>query len=212
MAETFRTQTGKTVRFNFGASGALQKQLENGAPADIFASAGVKQMDELAEKGLIDQESRRDFAGNSLVLILPKDTKLNVKDFSDLSKAEKIAVGNPKTVPAGQYTAQIFDKLKLNETLQNKLVLAENVRQVLDYVSRGEVDAGVVYATDARIADDTVTIAATAKSGWHQPVLYPIAVLKDAEHQQTAREFVNLILSPEGQEILESYGFTSVKK
>lgn len=211
LAEIYRSQTGKIVKFNFGASGTLQKQIETGAPADIFASAGTKQMDELAEKGLIDEKTRKDFAQNKLVLIVPKDSKLNLSDFSELIKAEKIAVGNPKTVPAGQYTEQVFEKLKLTQTLKSKLVFAENVRQVLDYVSRGEVDAGIVYSSDVNAALDEVKVAATAKDELHQPILYPIVVLKDAVHKQAAQEFVNLVFSPEGQEVLEFYGFTAVK-
>lgn len=212
LAEIYRSQTGKIVKFNFGASGTLQKQIETGVPVDIFASAGEKQMDELAEKNLIAINTRKDFAQNTLVLIVPKDSKLNLAEFSQLEKAEKIAIGNPKTVPAGQYTEQVFEKLKLSQTLKSKLIFAENVRQVLDYVARGEVDAGIVYSTDANVALDEVKIAATAKEDWHQPILYPIAVLKDAEQKQAAQEFVNLILSFEGQEVLESYGFTTVEK
>lgn len=210
----YKSKTGKTVSFNFGASGALQKQIETGAPVDIFASAGEKQMDELVSKNLIDTETRRNFARNTLVLIVPKDSILNLTAFSDLTKSDvlKIAVGNPKTVPAGQYTEQLFEKSNLKNNLQSKLILAEDVRQVLDYVVRGEVDAGIVYATDAQIAGEKVRIAATAPDDDHAPILYPLAIIKDSKQKQTAQEFINLVLSAEGQTILKKYGFAAASE
>jgi molybdate transport system substrate-binding protein len=212
IAALYQTKTGKTVSFNFGASGALQRQIETGAPVDLFASAGERQMDELAAKDLIDKETRRDFARNSLVLIVPNASNSNIKSFTDLAKPEvqKIAVGNPKTVPAGQYTEQVFDRANLKSSVQSKLILAEDARQVLDYVVRGEVDAGIVYASDARSADGKVRVAATAPEDTHSPVLYPIAVVKDSRQKQAAQEFVDLILSAEGQNILQKYGFAAV--
>lgn len=210
----YKTQTGKTVNFNFGASGALQKQIENGAPVDIFASAGASQMDELAGKSLIVAETRRDFARNTLVLVAPITSKLNLTAFSDLTKPEvtKIAVGNPKTVPAGQYTDQLFEKTNLKPNLEGKLILAENVRQVLDYVVRGEVDAGIVYASDALSAGDKVRVATTAPEDTHTPILYPLAIVKDSKQRDAAQEFIDRVLSAEGQAILKKYGFASVSK
>jgi molybdate transport system substrate-binding protein len=208
----YKTKTGRIVNFNFGASGALQKQIETGAPADVFVSAGEQQMNELANKNLIDAATRKDFVLNSLVMIVPAAAKIQISSFSDLTKTEvqKIAVGNPKTVPAGQYTGQILEKLNLKNDLQTKLILAEDVRQVLDYVVRGEVDAGIVYATDARIAGEKVRLAATADSDLHSPILYPIAVIKDSQQKPAAQEFVDLVLSAEGQNILQKYGFTDL--
>lgn len=205
----YRAKTGRTINFNFGASGALQKQIETGAPVDAFASAGERQMDELEAKDLIDKETRRNFARNKLVLILPPDSKSNVADFTDLSKADvvKIAVGNPKTVPAGQYTEQVFDRMNIKNSLQAKLIFAEDVRQVLDYVVRGEVDAGIVYATDAKTAGEKVRVAAVAAENAHAPILYPIAAIKESAQKQAASEFVDLVLSSEGQNILRKYGF-----
>jgi molybdate transport system substrate-binding protein len=212
IGELYQSKTGRTVNFNFGASGALQKQLETGAPADIFASAGEKQMSELAAKELIDTATRRDFVRNTLVLIVPTDSKLSLTSFSDLTKAEvqKIAVGNPKTVPAGQYTEELFGKMNLRNSVQAKLILAENVRQVLDYVGRGETDAGIVYATDARIAGDRVRLVATADENTHSPILYPLGIVKDSQQKQAAKEFLDLVLSAEGQRILQKYGFAPV--
>lgn len=207
----YKSKTGRTVSFNFGASGALQRQIETGAPVDVFASAGEKQMDELAAKNLIDAETRRDFARNTLVLIAPPDAKLNLTDFAQLQNpsVQKIAVGNPKTVPAGEYTAQVFDRLNLKDGLQSKLIFAEDVRQVLDYVVRGEADAGIVYATDARSAGAKVRVAATAAENLHAPVRYPIALITDGRQKQAAREFLELVTSAEGQNILRKYGFAA---
>lgn len=212
IGELYKAKTGKTVNFNFGASGVLQRQIETGAPVDVFASAGEKQMDELAAKDLIDRTSRVDFAQNSLVLIVPQNSSLNLTNFSDLTgaKVQKIAVGNPKTVPAGQYTEQLLEKNNLKSNLQTKLILAEDVRQVLDYVVRNEVDAGFVYATDARIAEGKVRVAATASESDHDSISYPMAILKDTKQKQSAKEFTNLFFTAEGQNILQKYGFLRV--
>lgn len=214
IGEVYKAKTDRKVNFNFGASGALQKQIETGAPVDVFASAGEKQMNELASKNLIDAANRRDFARNELVLIVPADSKLNLPDFAQLNNPDikKIAVGNPKTVPAGQYTAQVLEKLNLQNSLQTKLIFAEDVRQVLDYVVRGEVDAGIVYVSDAKIAAEKVRVVATAAEDTHEPILYPMAIIKDTKQKQSAQEFINVVLSAEGQNILRKYGFSKVSE
>lgn len=205
----FQAKTGRKIDFNYGASGALQRQIETGAPVDIFASAGEKQMDELAAKNLIDNASRKDFARNSLVLIAPKNHGDFINGFEILARPEikKIAVGNPKTVPAGLYADEVFERLNLKKDLRNKLIFAENVRQVLDYVARGEVDLGIVYKTDARAAGDKVETAADAPENSHSPILYPIALIENGEQKQGSREFIDFVLSAEGQQILQKYGF-----
>jgi molybdate transport system substrate-binding protein len=210
----YKTETGRVVNFNFGASGVLQKQIETGAPIDIFASAGGKEMDSLAAIGLIDAETRHNFARNTLVLVAPSESKLNLITFADLAKpdVQKIAVANPKTVPAGQYTEQLFNELDLEEAVQPKLVQAEDVRQVLDWVVRGEADAGIVYATDARVAGEKARVVATAPEDSHLPILYPVAIIKNSQQKQAAQEFVDLVLSAEGQAILQKYGFVSVSE
>ena len=207
----FQAKTGKKINFNYSASGALQQQIENGAPVDVLASAGEKQMDALARSGLIEPSTRRNFARNSLVLITPKDSKLDIKTFDDLTKPDvrKIAVGNPKTVPAGEYAEESLTKMSLQSSLQAKLILAENVRQVLDYVARGEVDAGIVYASDVLTAKDKVDLAATADENSHAPILYPLTIIKDSEQKQIAQAFADFVLSAEGQAILRKYGFKS---
>lgn len=215
IGEKFQAKSGKKINFNYGASGALQTQIENGAPVDVFASAGEKQMDSLEERGLINAATRRDFARNSLVLIAAKDSALNVESFSDLTKPEiqKIAVGNPKTVPAGQYAEEALKNSGLLIALQPKIVLAENVRQVLDYVERGETDAGIVYATDALAAKGNVRIAAADDDqSTHSPIKYPLAVIKDSARAQTAKEFTDFVLSAAGQSILRKYGFKGISE
>jgi len=212
IAEIYEKRTGTKIHFNYGASGALQKQIESGAPADVFASAGAKQMDDLASKGFIVAGTRTDFARNSLVLIVPPRSS-GIGSFSDLTNpgVKKVAVGNPKTVPAGQYTDQTLSRLNLLPQIQAKLIFAEDVRQVLDYVVRDEVDAGVVYSSDAFSAGDKVKVAARAADDSHEPILYPIAVVKDSKQQAAARKFIDLVLSSDGQAILIKHGFLAIK-
>ena len=200
------------IHFNFGASGTLQKQIESGAPVDVFASAGAKQMDELAAKGLVVSSTRTDFARNVLVLITPANNSA-LTSFTDLARPEvkKVSIGNPKTVPAGQYTEQTFNKLNLLQQVQSKLIYAEDVRQVLDYVVRGEVDAGVVYSSDALRAGTKVKVVARATDDSHDPILYPIAVVKGSHQQEAAQRFIDLVLSAEGQSILAKHGFVPFK-
>ena len=205
----FQTKSGIKINFNYGASGALQQQIENGAPVDVFASAGEAQMDALEQRDFVEATARRDFARNSLVLIVPKSSKLNIETFNDLTKPDvlKIAVGNPKTVPAGQYAEESLTKMNLAAALQSKLITAENVRQVLDYVVRGEVDAGIVYATDAQTAKDTVKVVAIADETSHSPILYPLAIIKEGRQKQAAQKFTDFVLGAEGQSLLRKYGF-----
>jgi len=205
----YEKQTGMRVRLNFGASGLLQKQIEAGAPADIFASAGERQMNELQSRGFILDDTRRDMARNTLVLIVPANTRFPLHSFEELARPEvtRVAMGNPKTVPAGQYARQALKNLKLWDRLESRLVLAENVRQVLDYVVRGEAEAGMVYSSDILIAHGKVTAAISAPEGSHDPILYPIAAIKTTEYRSEAQSFIDLTLSRAGQEILAKYGF-----
>ena len=210
----YQAKTGRTVNYNFGSSGALQKQIETGAPVDVFASAGARQMDELAAKNLIETETRRDFARNTLVLIVPQDSKTNIQSFADLGKPEvrRVAIGNPKTVPAGQYAEESLKKTYLFSRVESKLILAEDVRQVLDYVMRGEVDAGIVYRSDALAAQDKARVVAAADETTHQAILYPAAIVKDNGRKQAAQDFINFVTSAEGQAILRKYGFAGASE
>ena len=195
------------VLFNFGASGDLVRQIAGGAPVDVFASAAQKDMDDISSKGMVLPGTRADFAKNSVVLVAPKNGK--IKSFEDLATEgiKRIAAGNPKTVPAGRYAAEVFDYYKLTPAIKDKLIYAENVRQVLDYVARGEVDAGVVYATDAAVRSTEVSVAADAPESSHKPVVYPIAVVKGTKNEVAAKAFIDAVLSKEGIAILKKYGF-----
>jgi molybdate transport system substrate-binding protein len=210
----YETRTGTKINFNFGASGVLQKQIEQGAPVDVFASADKRQMDELANKNLIFTATRHDFAYNTLVLILPRSeaTTRELQWFERLAQpaVRKLAIGNPQTVPAGFYARQTLVNLNLWDKVQSKLVLAEDVRQVLDYVARAEVDAGFVYVTDIAPTNQDVFVATDAPATTHDAILYPIAVVKDSQHAEAALGFIALVLSPEGQAVLQKYGFISV--
>ena len=212
IAELNEKRTGTKIHFNYGASGALQKQIEAGAPADIFASASVKQMDDLAAKRLIVPATRMDFARNALVLVVPAKGQM-IASFSDLTNpaVKKVAIGNPRIVPAGQYAEQTLNSLKLLPEIQSKLIFAEDVRQVLDYVVHDEVDAGIVYSSDASGAADKVRMVAQAPEDSHYPIRYPIATVKESRQQEAARKFIDLVLSPEGQSILIKHGFLGVK-
>jgi len=196
------------VRFTVSEQDLLrwQRQIESGAPVDVFASADQKTMDQAAAKSLIVAGTRADFVQNGLVLIQPADAKLALKTLSDLTQpgVKRIAIGNPETVPAGRYAKEALTSAKLWDTLSPKLVPGESVRQTLDYVVRGEADAGFVFATDARIVGGKVRVACEAPST--TPVRYPIAVVA-ASRNPKAKAFVDFVLSPAGQKILQDYGF-----
>jgi molybdate transport system substrate-binding protein len=201
------------IAFNFGASGDLMAQIKGGAPVDVFASAALKDMDGLDHDGFVIKDSRANFVSNSIVLIIPVSSKVTIGSFEDLKKpdVEKIAIGNPQSVPAGRYAHDIIQSLKLSDELKDKLVLAENVRQVLDYVARNEADAGMVYLTDAKTRPQEVTVVAVASEGSHTPILYPIGIVKGSKNEKAARAFISLVRSDEGKKILEKYGFKPVK-
>jgi molybdate transport system substrate-binding protein len=209
IGKLYEAQNGTKCIFNFGASGDLLKQIAGGAPVDVFASAAQMEMDEADKQGLIVTATRADFAANSVVLIVPAGAKISLKSFEGLSSAEikKIAVGNPKTVPAGRYAEEVFGSYQMLSSIKDKLIYAENVRQVLDYVVRDEVDAGVVYATDAATRSKEIKIIAAAPEASHKPVVYPIAVIKGTKSEADAKAFISLVLSPEGKKILQKYGF-----
>lgn len=201
-----------SIRFNLGSSGSLQKQIEQGAPADLFISAAPKQMDELEAKNLIKKETRKNLVENSLVLIVPKDSTLGLKAYPDITKdaVKKVAIGEPESVPAGQYAMQVLKKLELWEKIKDKAVQAKDVRTVLTYVETGNVDAGIVYGTDAAVSGK-IKIAATAPAGSHEPIVYPVAVLSGAKQPQAAQDFLAYLNEPEAKAVLEKYGFTVSK-
>lgn len=196
---------GTTLVLNFASSGALLKQMEQGAPVDVFASADQETMDKAA--ALMDPASRVDFAGNALVLIVPSENALPLASPEDLKSGQfkLVAIGNPDSVPVGRYAKGALEAAGLYEALAPKFVLAENVRQALDYVARGEVQAGFVYATDAALRADKVTVA--AELAGHKPISYPIALLKDSKSKDMGQKFIDFVMGEEGQEILARFGF-----
>ncbi len=198
---------GTSLVMNFAASGALFSQMEQGAPADVFLSADQKWMDKAAAAKLIDPATRKDFAQNALVLAVPADNPAKVKTLDDLKGATvtRIAVGTPKTVPAGAYTEKALTPSGLWAALTPKLIFGESVRQVLDYLMRAEVDAGFVYATDAKQGGEKVKIIAEVPLP--EPVSYPAAVLAASTQKKLAQAYVDFLLSDEGQAVLATFGF-----
>jgi molybdate transport system substrate-binding protein len=210
----YERRTGDKVDFSFGASGQLMAQVKGGAPVDAFISAADKQVKDLMAAGLVDEQSRRVVVGNALVLIVPRDSKVSLDSFESLATAsiKRLALGEPKTVPAGEYASQALEKLKLTEGLSDKLVYGSNVRQVLDYVIRGEVTAGIVYATDAKQAGDKVKVVATAPEESHDPIVYPAVVVKKSSKPDAAKRFLDYVSKDdEARRLLESRGFTRPK-
>lgn len=203
------SRPGVTLRYNFGSSGELQKQIEAGAPIDVFMSAAQRQMDELEDKRLIVRETRRVFARNVLVVVVPGDSTIDLTGPAGLLEARvrKIVIGNPKTVPVGQYADEFLKAVGLRDRLTPKLVFAENVRQALDYVARGEVDAGFVYATDAIVRKGRVREAFRPAETSYSPVVYPVAVVGDSKRRADAEAFITLLTSRDGQAVLERLGF-----
>jgi molybdate transport system substrate-binding protein len=195
------------VVLNFAASDVLLQQIANGAPADVFASADQKAMDKAQTQGVLLNGSRKNFATNQLVLIVPTSSALKIARLKDLEQpsVKRIAYGDPASVPVGRYTQAALQADGSWPAVSAKAVLAANVRQSLDYVARDEVDAGFVFATDAAIAMGKVTVALRVHSP--TPISYPIAVVAQSKHIADAQAFENFVLSPEGQSVLAKYGF-----
>jgi len=201
------SKPGSSVRFNFAASGTLLQQISQGAPVDVFASADQDTMNRGVDQKLIDAATRRNFASNSVVLIEPAKDGPGLKALQDLTGAavRKIAVGKTATVPVGRYTKEVLDSASLWSVLEPKFVQADSVRQVLDYVSRGEAEAGFVYRTDAAIMGDKVRVVLTASG--HTPVTYPVAVVADSRQKALAQDFIAFLSSAEAQQVMTRYGF-----
>ncbi|EPR41766.1 molybdenum ABC transporter, periplasmic molybdate-binding protein [Desulfovibrio sp. X2] len=206
-----KANPGVTVTTNYAASGALYKQIEQGAPVDVFASANMKWMEKMVEGGFVDKAAPVVFAVNDLVLAVPHGNPAKVSSVDDLMGAavKRVAIGTPKTVPAGNYAMVALQDMGKWDALQQKLVFGESVRQVLDYVARGEVEAGFVYATDAKRDEGKVDVATVI--ALKKPVTYPIAVLKSSKQSALAKKFIDYVRSPEGQKILAGYGFSAPK-
>jgi molybdate transport system substrate-binding protein len=198
------------LQFNFAASGALLQQISKGAPVDVFASADQETMDQAQAQSLVKASERRDFVSNSLVVIVPVaagPASARPKAIADLAQPAygRIAIGLPASVPVGRYTKGVLEKAGLWAAIEPKMIGAQNVRQALDYVARGEVDAGFVYGTDAALMPDKVKVALTVPT--ETRVLYPIAPIAASGNAAAARKFVAFVLSPPAQAVLAKYGF-----
>jgi molybdate transport system substrate-binding protein len=195
------------VSLNLGASGALLQQIAKGAPVDVFASADQETMLQAEQQQLVRTGARANFASNALVVVVPHDAPAVPKALADLAAAEvrRIAIGVPASVPAGRYTKAALEKAGVWPAIEPKAIGAQTVRQALDYVARGEVDAGFVYATDAALLPGKVAVAFVVPT--ETPVIYPIAPLAAAGHPAAARRFVAYVLSPPGQAVLARHGF-----
>lgn len=202
---------GVKLIFNFGSSGSLQKQIEQGAPVDVFVSASPKQMDELVAAKLIDKTGVRIVAKNDIVLIVPSASSLE-GDFKLLASAsvKKAAVGETRTVPVGQYSLEVLKFLGIDDAVMKKAVFAKDTREVLAWVETGNVDAGIVYRTDALVSKDKVRVIATAPAGSHKPVIYPAGVVTASGNKAAARKFV-LFLTGKGQQAFRKNGFSAAE-
>jgi molybdate transport system substrate-binding protein len=202
-----------TITPNFAASGTLQQQIEQGAPADVFISAAAKQMDALEEEGLILTDTRQNLLNNKVVLIVPDDSTLNLTSFMNLTddKVEKVAMGDPEFVPAGMYGQRALESLGIYEEVQPKLILCSDVRQVLNYVESGNVDAGIVYSTDAAISS-VVRVVADAPAEVNAQIVFVVAVIKASNNPDAARDYEDFLFGDEAGEIFEKYGFIVISQ
>lgn len=208
IAANYEKQSSDKIIFNFGASSLLAQQIEAGAPADIFFSADEAQMNRLAKKGLIDDITRKSILGNSLVVVIPSDSKLRIKSASALTNADVklIALADPKAVPAGVYAREWLKKLRLWTAIEPKVVPTENVRAALAAVASGNVDAGVVYKTDAAISKK-VRIAYEVPRAVGPDIRYPVALVKGSRQPEAANNFLNYLSSKEAGKVFKQFGF-----
>ncbi|EDX85870.1 molybdate ABC transporter, periplasmic molybdate-binding protein [Synechococcus sp. PCC 7335] len=200
------------IEYNFGSSGALQQQIAQGAPADVFFSAATEKMDKLAAKSLIDSSSRQDVLANSLVLIAPVDSQLAITEISQLDSdkidplVNRLAVGEFRSVPAGQYAQQALKNFQLLEPLQSKFVFGNTVRNVLGAVESGNAELGIVYATDAALSEK-VKVLSTVPKDSHSPIVYPVAAVEDTAEPEAAQTFIDFLLSEQIQSTFVEFGF-----
>ena len=195
---------------NYGSSGSLQQQIEQGAPCDLFISAGEKQMTALEEEGLLLDGTNKDLVKNSLVLVTSNDSEISSIDSLNSDAVSKIALGEPSSVPAGKYADETLTSLAIKDSLNNKLVFAKDVREVLAWTASGNADAGFVYLSDA-LSSDGVKIVETISEEYHSPITYPVAIIKDSDDIDAAKAFEDFLFTDEAQEIFEKYGYKSVE-
>jgi molybdate transport system substrate-binding protein len=203
----YEQQNEVNLLLNFAASGTLGKQIEQGAPVDIFLSADEVTFTNLVNKNLIHKDEAINFLKNELVLIAPQGSKLT--SFEDIKTVDKLAIGIPETVPAGRYAKEALLNLELWKHVENRVVFAKDVRQVLSYVETGNVSAGVVYKTDAYISEKIKKIS-TIDSSLHTPIVYPIGVIHTSKHKNEAIDFYHFLQNEDAISIFEKFGFNVV--
>ena len=208
-----QSNPGVQISPNYASSGTLQQQIEQGAPCDVFISAGAAQMDKLQSEGLIVTGTRRVLLNNTLVLVVPEDSTLGLTSFNDLTSAKvgKVAIGDPASVPAGNYAIQAFDALGITAQVKPKEVLGNDVRQVLEYVETGNVEAGIVYLTDA-MTSNKVKVVASAPAQINARIEYPVAVTSSSHNQKTAQDYIAFLSGAQAKAIFEKYGFAVAGK
>ena len=201
--------SGVKVTPTYASSGDLQTQIENGLKADVFMSAANKQMNALAEKGLVDNETNLQFLENKVVLIVPKDSDANISSFEDLKDVKgNIAIGDPESVPAGQYAQEVLNNTGIWSDVESKLSLGTDVTAVLNQVAQGSADCGIVYATDAKSNDDVKVVCEAPESALKTPVIYPVAALKNSTDSSATKAFMDFLQTKEAKDIFVEYGFT----
>jgi molybdate transport system substrate-binding protein len=198
-----------TLVTNFGASGSLEQQIEQGAPCDIFISAGKSQMKQLKDKGLILDSSDKDLVKNELVLVGPKDSTLTGINDLTCDKVKKIAVGEASSVPAGKYADEVFTKLNIKSSIESKLVFGKDVKEVLSWVASNNADVGFVYLSDA-LSSDSVKIIEQIPSEYHSPINYPVGIINTTKNQDASKDFEDFLFTDEAQKIFEKYGYKSI--
>ncbi|MBQ7629144.1 MAG: molybdate ABC transporter substrate-binding protein [Selenomonadaceae bacterium] len=196
------------IIFNVGSSGALQQAIENGGETDLFFSAAQKQMDALEKSNNLVEGTRKNLLENEVVLIVPTDSDKNISSFTDLTQENinRIALGEFKGVPVGQYSEEILNNLGILDTIKSKIVFGSDVRQVLSWVETGDADCGIVYATDAAISDK-VKVVAVAEKNLHKPVIYPAAIIKTSKNLDAAKKFLNFVETEPAKNIFSKFGF-----
>ena len=203
---------GVTVEGTYDSSGKLQTQIEEGLEADVFMSAAVKQMKALDEEGLIASDTMVDLLENKIVLIVPAGSDSKIDSFEKIGDAESIALGDPESVPAGQYAKEALTNLNVWDGIQDKVSFGTNVTEVLNQVTAASADAGIVYATDAASMADKVEVVAEAPEGsLSEKVIYPVAVVKGTAHEEVAKEFVAFLQTDKAITVFEEYGFSSAQ-
>ena len=200
---------GATVTPTYASSGDLQTQIENGLETDVFMSAANKQMNALAEEGLIDNDTNLQFLENKVVLIVPADSDAKISSFDDLKDLDgTIAIGDPESVPAGQYAEEVLTNLGIWDAVQSKLSLGTDVTSVLNQVAQGSAECGIVYSTDAISTDDVKVVCEAPEDSLDTPVIYPVAMIKDAKDADAAQAFLDFLQTQEAKDVFVEYGFT----